>query len=178
MKINEFIKVANKDKNTKMNVLLETKKYLPISEKRDLAQAVIDACVSIENGCVKVDSLDKYIMFTIAIISRYTNLEFGADGDVLDDYDLLCEAGLLDSVLETFAPEYEKVNNILNMMLADIMRENSMEASIASVASSITNGLDRVIYALTEKINNFNIQMDDADIESINQIINMLGINK
>lgn len=178
MKINEFIEVANKEKNKKMNIILETEKYLPISEKRSLAQAVIDSCVFVGDGFVKVDSLDKYIMFTIAIISRYTNLEFGADGDALGDYDLLCESGLLDAVLETFATEYERVNNILNMMLSDIMRNYSTEASIASMTSTINNGLNNVIGALTDKINNFNMQMDNLDMETINRAINMFGGNK
>lgn len=178
MKISEFIEVVGKEKNKKMNVILETKKYLPVSDKKNLVQAVLDSCVSIENGFVKVNSLDKYIMFTIAIISSYTNLEFGADGDALGDYDLLCESNLLDAVLETFAVEYERVNNILNMMLADIMRENSVEASIASTAFTINNVLDGVADALKEKINSFNLQMNDLDMDSINKFFEMLNINK
>ena len=97
MTIREFIEIAGKEKNKKMSVILETKKYLPIAEKRVLAQQVIDACTEEQDGIIIIDSVTKYIIFTMTVIGAYTNLEF----ETLDDYDALCEADLLNSVIET-----------------------------------------------------------------------------
>jgi hypothetical protein len=138
-------------------------------------QSVLNACVSIDNGVVVYDSLDKYLIFTISIISKYTNLEFGADGDPLADYDLLCEYGLLDEVIATFNVEYERTNGILNMMLSDIMRDSSMESSFALLSNGITNGIDRITYSIKDKIDSFNINLGDIDPELISNLSGLLN---
>ena len=49
---------------------LEVKDYVPFAEKRELCANVLNACNTKDgNGLVKVDSVSRYILFTIAIIS-------------------------------------------------------------------------------------------------------------
>ena len=179
MKINEFIEAMSKENNQrKISAILETKKYLSIAEKRRIAESVIEACTTNDNGFVKVDSLDKYIMFTIVVIANYTNLEFGLDGDYLSDYDKLCEADLLDSVIATFEHEYARTNDVLNMILADRLQHNSMEASFATVSNSINNALDRVVGVLSDKVDEMNLDLGNLNSDTINGLLSLINTNK
>jgi hypothetical protein len=179
MRINEFIEAVSKENSMKrIGSIIETKKYLPIAEKRRIAESVIDACSVNDNGFIQVDSLDKYIMFTIVVIKEYTNLEFGLDGDYLVDYDQLCEAGLLDAVIETFAQEYVRTNEILNMMLSDKLQQNSAEASLAFLASRVSGLIDKLARALSDKIDTMNLDLGNLNQDTINRILNLMNTSK
>lgn len=174
MTIKNFIETVGKEKNKKMSVILETKKYLPIAEKRVLAQQVIDACTEEKDGIITVDSVTKYIIFTMVVIGAYTNLEFEA----LDDYDALCEADLLNGVIETFAAEYARVNDIMNMMLADMMQTNTVELSVMKVLNKVNDGLDVIIEALANKIDEMNFDLGNVDPDMIDNAIKLLDMKK
>lgn len=179
MKVMEFIEVMSKANHPqKIGAVIGTKKYLPIAEKRRIAESVIEACATIKNGFVHIDSLDKYIMFTIVVISNYTNLEFGVDGDYLTDYDRLCEAELLDPIIATFDKEYARTNDILNMMLADKLQANSAESSLAMVSNGINNTLDKLINALSNKIEDMNLDLNNLNQDTISGILNLMNANK
>lgn len=174
MTIKNFIETVGKEKNKKMSVILETKKYLPIAEKRVLAQQVLDACVEDKDGVIFVDSMTKYLIFTMKVIGAYTNLEF----EVLDDYDALCEADLLNPVIETFATEYARVNDILNMMLADMMQANTVEVGAMQLMNKVNDGLDIIIEALANKIEEINFNLEDINPDAVNNVIRLLDIKK
>jgi hypothetical protein len=179
MKINEFIEIMSKENSTKrIGAILETKKYLPIAEKRRIAEAVIEACTTDNGGFIQIDSLDKYIMFTIAVISNYTNLEFGIDGDYLSDYDRLCEAGLLDTVIATFDKEYARTNEILNMLLTDKLQHNSTEASIAKIVDSANNYIDKLIDTLKNKIEDMNLDLNNFNQDTLKGLLKLVDTTK
>lgn len=179
MKIMEFIETMSKENSTKrIGAILETKKYLPIAEKRRIAEAVIEACATDHNGFIQIDSLDKYIMFTIAVISNYTNLEFGLDGDYLSDYDRLCEAGLLDSVIATFDKEYARTNEILNMLLTDKLQHNSAEASIAKIVDGANNYMDKLIDTLKNKIEEINLDLNNFNPDTLKGLLELINTTK
>ena len=54
---------------------LEVKKYIPINEKKDLVDRIIEKCIYFENGTFRIDSIDSYVYFTMFTIDTYTNLE-------------------------------------------------------------------------------------------------------
>lgn len=179
MKIMEFIEIMSKENSAKrIGAILETKKYLPIAEKRRIAETVIEACATDNDGFIQIDSLDKYIMFTIAIISNYTNLEFGVDGDYLSDYDRLCEAGLLDSVIATFDKEYARTNEILNMLLADKLQHNSAEASLAKVVDGVNNSIDKLIDMLKNKVEEMNLDLNNFNEDTLKKLLRLVDITK
>ena len=61
---------------------LAVKDYLPFAEKREICARVLEICNKKDiNGLVKVDSVSRYIVFTLLIISKYTNLEFSSGKD-------------------------------------------------------------------------------------------------
>lgn len=179
MKIMEFIEIMSKENSSKrISAILETKKYLPISEKRRIAESVIEACTTDNDGFVQIDSLDKYIMFTIVVISNYTNLEFGPDGDFLSDYDRLCEAGLLDAVIATFDKEYARTNEILNMLLTDKLQHNSTEASLAKVVDSANNYMDKFINVLENKIEEMNFDLSNFNQDTLKGLLKLMDTTK
>lgn len=179
MKIMEFIDIMSKENSAKrISAILETKKYLPIAEKRRIVEAVIEACATDNGGFIQIDSLDKYIMFTIAVISNYTNLEFGLDGDYLSDYDRLCEAGLLDAVIATFDKEYARTNEILNMLLTDKLQHNSAEASLAKVVDGVNNSIDKLIDMLKNKVEEMNLDLNNFNEDTLKKLLRLVDITK
>ena len=179
MKIMEFIETMSKENSIKrISAILETKKYLPIAEKRRIAESVIEACVTNNDGFIQIDSLYKYIMFTIIVISNYTNLEFGVDGDYLSDYDRLCEAGLLDTVIATFDKEYARTNEILNILLNDKLQHNSAEASLAKAVHNVNNYIDKLVDMLKNKVEEMNLDLNNFNEDTLKGLLRLVDTTK
>ena len=158
---------------------LGVKEYLPFADKRELCKVVLDACCEKENGLVKVDSVTRYIIFTITVISRYTNLEFSsgedAEYDSLDEYDMLCESHLLDIILAVLGDEYTACNNMLNMMMDDIMtNNNTVEAVLGHALSKVSDSLDDLIGTFADKVEEMELDFSQIDIEPLKGILDLL----
>ena len=192
MKIIEFINEFKEKKiqNTKINEhavsdhirkTLAVKAYIPFVEKRELCERVLNASnTQDENGLVKVDSVSRYIIFTLSIISKYTNLEFSSGKDTefdsLDEYDMLCQSGLLNAILDVIGEEYATCNNILNMMMADIeANNNTIEAVLGHNLSKITDSVDGLIDALAEKVKKMNLDLNQIDIDKYKGLIELFA---
>jgi hypothetical protein len=159
---------------------LEVKNYLPFADKRELCKMVLDACCTKdESGLVKVDSVSRYILFTISVLSRYTNLEFSSDLDAeydsLDEYDMLCEANVLNIILAVLGDEYASCNNMLNMMLDDIIaNNNTTEAVLGHALGKVSDSLDDLISALAEKVEKMELDLSQIDIDKFKWLIDLL----
>ena len=182
MNILEFIEGYKNDKviNTQINPnavaeylkeKLEVKNYVPFAEKRELCEKVINACnTRKDNGLIEVDSVTRYIVFTISVISKYTNLEFssGADTefDSLDEYDMLCQSNLLNPILDVIGGEYITCNNILNMMMDDIVsNNNTIENVIGTVLSNFGGSVDNLITVFADKVEAMELDLNQIDID-------------
>lgn len=190
MNIKEFIENYNAKRfmNTKQGVdervewikkELGVKEYLPFAEKRELCKVVLDACCTKEDGLVKVDSVTRYIIFTITVISRYTNLEFSSGEDVeydsLDEYDMLCENRLLDIILAVIGDEYATCNNMLNMMMDDIMtNNNTVEAVLGHALGKVSDSLDDLIGTFADKVEEMELDLSQIDIEPLKGILDLI----
>jgi hypothetical protein len=189
--VKEFVEKFNNDKvtNSKINPNaisdyikkeLEVKDYLPFADKRELCARVLNTCNSIdENGLVKVDSVSRYITFTISILSKYTNLEFSSGGDEeldsLDEYDMLCQNGLLNPILDVIGGEYATCNNILNMMMEDIISNNNTIENVLGTASDrLLDSVDRIVDALADKIDELELDLSQIDIEKLTWVKDLL----
>ena len=184
MKINEFLDVVNANKAKLYNKVnknalsdfikqtLNVKEYLPIIDKQHLAKRVIDVCTFEENGVIKVDSFQKYFLFTINVLQMYTDLEFDVEGDIYGEYDELCACGLLDEILGTFNEDYERANTVLNMLYADMIENNNSVANlIGSAMSSVSASADNLIHSLSEKISEMNTDISDEDIVKLQNFL-------
>lgn len=171
MKIQELL-INIKNKSFKLNGLeLGIKKYLPIKEKQMIAQLIINECTENIDGVIKLDSIKQYMSYVKYMIQFHTNLDYTDN-----DYDILCSTGYMDSnlltaIMSCFGSDAEECSRILNLMLDDYMRENSIEHSIG-----------RFLHELQNTINNFSTSLSglDAssllpqnfDVEKFNQILN------
>jgi hypothetical protein len=159
---------------------LEVQSYIPFAEKRELCERVLNACnTRSDGGLVKVDSVSRYIIFTLSIITKYTNIEFSsgedAEFDSLDEYDMLCENHLLNPILEVIGEEYAACNNMLNMMMADIeANNNTVEAVIEHNLSKITDSIDDFIEVLAEKVEELDLDLNQIDIDKYKGLIDLL----
>ena len=186
MKVVEFVEKFKNDKVTNSKVApnavsdylkkeLEIKDYVPFVEKQSIAQVVLESCANMKEGVITVDSIQKYIIFTMMILSTYTNLEFDGDED-LESYDALCsyhieDRTLLDEIVKTFEKEYVRCNDLLNMMTADLIAENNIEKQIGRFLSGISKKIDSLGDSLIDKLGNFNIDLDQLDIDKLSDII-------
>ena len=190
MKINEFIEKFKNDKVTNSKVApnavndylkktLEVKDYVPLVEKQSIAQVTLETCSHIKDGVISIDSIKKYIIFTITVLSTYTNLEFDGDEIGIDNYDILCsykvdDNTLLDTIIKTFEVEYVRCNDILNMMTADLMAENNIEKQVGKFLSNISEKINGFGDLLIEKISDFDIDLDQLDIDKLANIISKI----
>ena len=190
MKILEFVEKFNNDKvvNSKINPNavseylkkeLEVKDYVPFVEKQSVAQIVLESCANIEDGVVTIDSIQKYTIFTITVLSTYTSLEFEGNENDLDSYDVLCshqigDGTLLDEIVKTFEKEYARCNDILNMMTADLLAENNIEKQIGRFLTKISDKIDTFGDSIIDKIGNFDMNLNQLDIDKITNIISTI----
>lgn len=128
---------------------LQVKKYLPIEEKKLIAQGIMYECIEEVDGALKIDSVQQYLSYVKYMILRHTNLEY-----TQDDYDTLCTNGLLDKIIECFGEDAAECSRILNLMIDDRMREMSIEFTIAKFLRNLTNELGGLSEQLSQKIEN------------------------
>ena len=166
MKVQELLENINNG-NFDMAKALEVNAYLPIKQKQALAHLIINECTEVVDGVIKLDSMKQYLSYIRYMIKFHTNLEYTDD-----DYDVLCsteceDTTLLNVIMSYFGADAEECSRILNLMLDDYMRENSIEVSIGRFMNSLTNTVDRV----SEKIGNFDINQvipEGIDVDKFN----------
>lgn len=135
-----------------METELHVKKYLPIEEKKLIAQGIMYECIEEIDGALKIDSVQQYLSYVKYMILRHTNLEYAPD-----DYDTLCEHGLLNKIIECFGEDAAECSRILNLMVDDRMREVSIESTIAKFLGNLTNELGGLSEQLSQKIENMDL---------------------
>lgn len=180
MRVNEFIEKYNSNPRIDIGKLLEVKKYISIVYKQHIADLVLDNCTDIVDGEVHINSVDRYILFTMAVISAHTNLEFAYEDDSeyssLYDYDLLCESGLLSKVIDTFKEDYLSCQEILNMMTSDRLQNNmTIENKLYKFFDSIQEILAQGINKLTENLDGDLINNMQLDENNLSQLLNLIG---
>ena len=183
MKINEFVEAMNQSKIKILKTeqkqeyiknILEVKSYLSIKDKKQLVRDIVNECILYEYGMFKFDDIDKYVCFTMKTIETYTNLKLSTDMD--NDYDMLCEAGLLSSVINTFAEEYESVNLLLQMKCDYILSGNTIEAQFGKFLDNVSDKLDVLVQAFATKVNNIDIGklLGEINPEDISKILSFV----
>lgn len=174
MKIQELVEKYKKNQRIDIAKELDVKPYVSIAFKREMAQLVLDNCTTVVDGEIHIDSVERYILFTIAVIGMHTNLEFAYEDDQehssyeddqehssIDDYDALCESGLLVKIIDTFKDDYASCQEILNMMTADRMQGGmTIEKKIGNFLDGIQGALGDSLNKLVEKLNPDNLLGD------------------
>lgn len=166
MKILEFVQKFKEDKvvNTpiKPNAVseyikekLEIKTYLPFREKRVLVETVVSQNIEWVDGIKKIDSINEYVSFIVAVLSAHTNLQWS--DDPVADYDLLAESGLLPQIINEFQESYSECDILLRLARASELEDNNINAIVARFTDGILQRLDGVGEVLKDKLGNFDI---------------------
>lgn len=153
---------------------LEVKEYMSIKQKKELVEDIVNTCIMYDDGVFKFDDIEKYITFTMRTIATYTNLELSDDMEA--DYDLLCEAKLLDSVINTFKKEYDEVNVLLQMKCDYVLSSNTIEAQLGRFLDGVSEKLDGLVSVLSDKMGNFdinNLPFSGEDLQKLMKFIDM-----
>lgn len=189
MKITELVEKikTNKIQNTDYNpraledFLIENitfKTYLPFTEKRELCANVLEVACSKNGAVVEVDSVSRYILFTMSMLRHYTDLDFenNEDLDAIGTYDLLCENGLLNPLLGCIGHEYTVCNNMLNMMTGDITANNNVVAVLNEMATKLLDIVDDFADVLAEKVEG--IDLSQLNIKKLQELLKKYKIMK
>lgn len=171
MKARELVGMYKKNKSIDLKSVLNVKKYIGVAYKQKIAELVLDASLEEVDGILQMNSFDRYLLFTIAVIEMHTDLEFSDENDEehssVDDYDALCEIGLLDKIIDTFKEDYNACQIVLDMMTSDRIKNH--------------DNLQKKIYRF---LNNFISQLQGGiesleDENVLNEFLEWLGsINK
>lgn len=135
---------------------LEIKEYIPFSDKKKIAEMIIAANMTEENGIKKINSAGQFVSFITAMLMAHTNLEIDAENPV-EDYDLLCEAGLLELIIAEFQKDYAECEAILKMAVADELADNNLNAVVARFLDGILGLLDGFSGTLGNIVGNVDI---------------------
>ena len=187
MKVMEFIETVKKNPNqaTAICKKLINTRYIPVLEKRQLAELVYATSTEIENGVVKVDSLSKYLIFTLLMLTKYTTLEFTVDEkgaateEAIKEYDALCENGLLNPILAEFQEDYARANEIMNYVFQDNLAvNNTVEAVVGKAATTLLNIVDSLANVLSNKVDEMNFDLENVDMDALQNVLELLNIEK
>lgn len=177
MKINEFIAKVGKIENTTIiKNTLTIKEYLPFTEKKALAKRIIAKSIEEENGFMRIDEIDKYLIFTIEVLQAYTNLEFDTDMSVAaGEYDLLAKGNKLGLIIDLFEPEYKIILDLTNMEANYVTQKNSVAYQMASLFDSLNQTITKLGDALSYKVNNFDFGDIGVSENDIGQLLDFVG---
>ena len=177
MKITEYVEKATakgympaavNQQDDKIKKDLEVKSYLGIKAKRKLIEDIVDETVIYENGLLKFNGVEQYIVYTMRCIEAYTNLELS--DDLEDDYDALCSCGLLAKILRTFDDEYQSVLSLLQMQCDYVLMDNSITSKINVVLNSATNTLNKIADAVEKKMN----EIKPEDLQKVTELLSTI----
>lgn len=184
MKVIEFIETVKKNPNQATAIcrkIIKTR-YIPILEKRQLAELVYNNSIETENGIVKVDSLSKYLIFTLLMLTRYTTLEFSVDEkgaateDAIREYDALCENGLINPIIAEFQEDYARANEVVNYVFQDnLAANNTVEAVVSKAAAVVLDILDDFANTLSNKVDEVNFDLSNFDMTQLDNIMKLLN---
>lgn len=155
---------------------LEVQEYISIKAKKSLVDDIVNECILYEDGIFKFNDIDKYICFTMRTIVAYTNLELSEDLE--EEYDLLCESKLLDSIISTFKKEYDDVSILLQMKCDYVLNNNTLEAQVGRFLEGILEKVDTLVGALTNKVDNFDLNNLPINSEDLGKLMQLLNTQK
>ena len=188
MKIKEFLDVVNAnkaklynkaDKNALSNFIKQTlniKSYISIKEKKQLVEDIVSETIIYENGLLKFNGIDQYIVYAMKCIEAYTDLELS--NDIEYDYDELSKTGLLEAITSTFAEEYKTVLTLLQMQCDYILMDNSISSKVGIFLTRLSSIIDKLANSLTNSVDNFDISklnIDKKYIEKITEFLQIVG---
>lgn len=152
MKVDEFIRKYNsaKDKDKFLTDCIKTQ-YVPYRIKIADCDGIVKASTGI-NGVFKINTPAQFMMFTIQVITRYTEIE--KDDDILGLFEKLDELNLINAITSKIPErEFTSYNTILNMIQDDYMENNrTLLSFIETKVSALGLSLDAILDAIQKYV--------------------------
>lgn len=177
MKINEYVEKATtkgympaavNQQDEKIKKDLEIKPYLGIKAKRQLIEDIVNETVIYENGLLKFNGVEQYVVYTMRCIEAYTNLELS--DDLEEDYDSLCSCGLLSKILRIIDDEYQSVLSLLKMQCDYVLLDNSVTSKINVLLTSVADTINKV----SDSIENNMKEIKQEDLQKVIDLISSI----
>lgn len=147
---------------------IEVRDYLPIVEKADLINYIVDAAIDERTGCFSPIRLELYT--TLAICKWYSNLEFEDLSPAHENYDILETNGIVGQILSAIPQEeIDLLDQLIDNTIADIARYNSSAAGIIQSMSGDAGDLSSQVDSILQKIK------DKEGLELLDEIKNVTG---
>lgn len=136
--------------------------YCPVLEKKVALQTVLNKSVVTSNGITHIDYFLSKINFVLAVLTLYSKLKIAENDSFFNEYDMLYQRGLIDSIWEIIGKdELDELLNINGLVMDNYNEEN------CSINAYLTKSID----ALGTTIGIF------AN-EGINELLNHINSNK
>lgn len=124
--------------------VIEVKDYLPIADKVQFIQYVINNALDETTGCFSPVRVEIY--FNIAICKWYSNISFTEKQigqDIYRTYDLLDSNGIIDAIMSEIPPfEFESMTQFVEDTVKDISKYNISAAGIIQSMSLSSEDLN------------------------------------
>jgi hypothetical protein len=135
---------------------LAIKTYIPFRQKRQIAEMIVAQNIKEVDGIKKYDDIDSYVSLVVASIVAHTNLEFGED--VIADYDLLAESGLLGQIIAQFQGSHDEIGILLKMAIASELEDNNVNVLVGRFLNKVLGMLDGASEVLKSKLEDFDFE--------------------
>lgn len=149
-------KVAPNAVSTYLKEKLEIKTYIPFRVKRQIVESVVAKNIEWVDGIKRIDTMNEYVSFIVAVISAHTNIEWS--DDPVTDYDLLAESGLLPQIIAEFQESYSEFDVLLKLARASELEDNNINVLVGKFLNGILERLDSVGEVLKNNLGDFDIK--------------------
>lgn len=135
------------------DIIVTVQKYLPIDEKTQLIQYVVNSSLDDNTGCFSPLRVEVY--FALGVCKWYTDIEIEDLQNTSFIYDLLETNGVISAVMAAIPEdELEFIRDLINDTVKDIARYNSSAAGIIHIMSGDTKDLDSQLQEVIQKVGN------------------------
>lgn len=172
MTIHEFVN-QGLFKNVDLKTTLEIRTYIPIAEKKAIAETVLDKCFTVEDGVLICDYVTKRVVFELAMIKYHTNLDI----DIMstDDYDMIKSRCDLHKEYED---DYVECKLIFDDMEKELCSKYSIETSIIHLSNRLSDNIESIVKLIANKIDELDMSkfgFEDINLEQFQELINKYG---
>lgn len=135
------------------DIMITVQKYLPIEEKTQLIQYVVDSSLDDKTGCFSPLRVEVY--FALGICKWYAGIEIDDFSQAGHYYDLLESNGVISSIMDTIPKdELNFIKDLINDTVSDITRYNNSAVGIIHAMNGDANNLNDQLQDIIQKISN------------------------
>lgn len=135
---------------------LDIKSYIPFTEKKKVAEMIVQNNITEIDGIKKYDSISGFMSMMVSSIVTHTNLEFG--DNPVSEYDMLAESGLLPQIIAQFQGSHDEIDLLRKMVLDMELEDNQTGALIERFLNKISVALDGVLEVAKDKFKDFDMK--------------------